>query len=72
MNYISGIQYPSGRRIYCDEAPERGEFIDHPQHARRFPSRDSAAQAVESLIRFFEIRNRAAIRPFVEPCHSPL
>ena len=68
--FIAGIQYKSGRRIYCDERPDCGEFIESPALARRFPSIAPAQEALEALIRFFEIRDRSAIQTFIEPCPS--
>ena len=71
MPYLSGIQYPSGRRIYCDEAAHCGEFIDNPHLAHAWPDQQAATSALDALIRFFEIRDPSVLTLFVEPCPSP-
>lgn len=60
--FISGIQYKSGRCIYCRRLPMHGAFTETPELAHTWPDEETAAQAAKDLVQFFEIRNQDAIK----------
>ena len=62
--FISGIQYKSGRSIFCRRLPMRGEFTETPCLAHTWPDEESAADAAKQLITYFQIRNKDAIKIF--------
>ncbi len=68
--HIAGIQYKSGRRIYCGHDPAAGIFVSHPEHAARWPSQAEAESALESLLKAFEVIHTPSLHLFIEPAPS--
>lgn len=64
IGFISGIQYKSGRCIYCRSLPMRGQFAETPALAHTWPDEEAAAQAAKDLVKFFQVRNPDAIKLF--------
>lgn len=70
--FIAAIEYPSGRRIFLGRNPHCGQFYPEDQRHRcqRYPDERTASVAIESLLSYFQIRDRSPLTLHILPAAS--
>lgn len=66
--FLGIVEYLSGRRIYVGARPEIGDFSPEPWEGHAYPTEKAAADAVDELVRYFQVRDRSALKLLTEPC----